>query len=91
MRNAAFAIVCGASMFIFHFISHVDISSSIIEMQRLANAPGIMAISLFVLAGYILVDSKASARLVNLSNAFVGWLPGGAVIITVIACSFLRL
>jgi tripartite ATP-independent transporter DctM subunit len=57
-------------------------------MQRLANAPGIMAIPLFVLAGYILVDSKASTRLVNLSNAFIGWLPGGAVIITVVACSF---
>lgn len=83
-----FAIVGGASMFIFHFVSQVDISSSIIEMQRLANAPGIMAIPLFVLAGYILVDSKASTRLVNLSNAFIGWLPGGAVIITVIACSF---
>lgn len=83
-----FVIVGGASMYIFNFISHVDISSSIIEMQRLANAPGIMAIPLFVLAGYILVDSKASTRLVNLSNAFIGWLPGGAVIITVIACSF---
>jgi tripartite ATP-independent transporter DctM subunit len=83
-----FCIVGGASMFIFNFVSHVDISSSIIEMCRLANAPGIMAIPLFVLAGYILVDSKASTRLVNLSNAFIGWLPGGAVIITVIACSF---
>ncbi len=83
-----FCIVGGASMFIFHFISHVDISSSIIEMCRLANAPGIMAIPLFVLSGYILVASKASTRLVSLSNAFIGWLPGGAVIITVIACSF---
>jgi C4-dicarboxylate transporter DctM subunit len=75
-------------MYIFHFVSHVDISSSVIEMCRLANAPGIMAIPLFVLAGYILVDSKASTRLVNLSNAFIGWLPGGAVIITVVTCSF---
>lgn len=82
-----FCIVGAASMFIFHFISHVDISSSIIEMCRLANAPGIMAIPLFVLAGYVLVESKASTRLVNLSNAFIGWLPGGATMITVAACS----
>ncbi|KQC11162.1 MAG: C4-dicarboxylate ABC transporter [Smithella sp. SDB] len=82
-----FVIVGGASMFIFHFISQVDISSSIIESVRLANAPGIMAIPLFVLAGYILVDSKSSHRLVNLSNASIGWLPGGATIVTVVACS----
>ena len=82
-----FCIVGGATMYIYHFISNVSISSAIIEMCRLANAPGIMAIVLFVLAGYVLVESKASTRLVNLSNAFLGWLPGGAVIITVMACS----
>lgn len=82
-----FCILAAATMYIYHFISHVSISSAIIEMCRLANAPGIMAIVLFVLAGYVLVESKASTRLVNLSNAFLGWLPGGAVIITVIACS----
>ena len=82
-----FIIVSGSSMFIFHYVSNVDISSSIIESVRLANAPGIMAIPLFVLAGYILVDSKASHRLVNLSNASIGWLPGGATMVTVVACS----
>jgi tripartite ATP-independent transporter DctM subunit len=82
-----FCIVGGATMYIYHFISNVSISSAIIEMCRLANAPGIMAIVLFVLAGYVLVESKASTRLVNLSNAFLGWLPGGAVIITIVACA----
>lgn len=72
-----FCIVGGTSLYMFHFLAKVDISTTIIEMCRLANAPGITAIPLFVFAGFILATSNASVRLVNLSNAFLGWMPGG--------------
>jgi tripartite ATP-independent transporter DctM subunit len=53
----------------------------------LVNAPGIAAIPPFIFAGYIFAESKASIRLVNLSNALLGWMPGGPTIVTVVACS----
>jgi tripartite ATP-independent transporter DctM subunit len=82
-----FCIVGAVSLYLFSHFAQVDISSCIIEMCRLANAPGITAIPLFIFAGYILATSNASVRLVNLSNALLGWMSGGPTIVTVVTCT----
>ncbi len=41
----------------------------------------LVALPLFSLAGYVLAGSKAPDRLVRLSNALLGWLPGGLAVI----------
>jgi tripartite ATP-independent transporter DctM subunit len=48
----------------------------------------LIAIPLFTLAGYLLAESQAPRRLVRLSNALVGWLPGGLAIVSICACAF---
>ena len=50
--------------------------------------PGLIAIPLFTLAGYLLGESAAPKRLVRLSNALLGWLPGGLAIVAIVACAF---
>jgi tripartite ATP-independent transporter DctM subunit len=82
-----FAVVGGAAMFCFAFISDIKMAVVIGEMWKIANAPGIVAIPLFIFAGYIFAESNTSKRLVNMSRAFLGWLPGGLGIVTVIACT----
>ena len=82
-----FCIAGAASLYCFYFIAHVDISSTIIEICRLANAPGITAIPMFIFTGYILSTSRAASRLVNVSMAIFGRLPGGGPIVTVVACA----
>jgi len=59
-----------------------------IEFYRLADMPALIAIPLFTLAGYLLAESHAPRRLVRLSNALVGWLPGGLAIVSICACAF---
>ena len=52
-----------------------------IEFYRLADMPALIAIPLFTLAGYLLAESQAPQRLVRLTNALFGWLPGGLAIV----------
>ena len=59
-----------------------------IEFYRLADMPALIAIPLFTLAGYLLAESQAPRRLVRLTNAMFGWLPGGLAIVAICACAF---
>ncbi len=58
------------------------------EFYRLGDMPGLIAIPLFTLAGYVLGASQAPSRLVRLSDAVLGWLPGGLAIVAIVACAF---
>jgi tripartite ATP-independent transporter DctM subunit len=58
-----------------------------IEFYRLADMPALIAIPLFTLAGYLLAESEAPRRLVRLTNALFGWLPGGLAIVSICACT----
>jgi tripartite ATP-independent transporter DctM subunit len=48
----------------------------------------IIAIPLFTLTGFFLSESNAGRRLVNVFRLFIGWLPGGMIITTVLICAF---
>jgi C4-dicarboxylate transporter, DctM subunit len=78
-------IVIAFSGLVFLFSSGIDLTAMIIELNKLAHTPTLVAIPLFSLAGYILAASKAPDRLVRLSNALLGWLPGGLAVIALIA------
>jgi len=62
----------------------IDPTVVIAELYRLASAPTLMAIPLFTLAGYTLAESKAPKRLFDLIDAFIGFLPGGVAIVTLV-------
>lgn len=59
----------------------------IVEFNRIAEMPVLVAIPLFTLAGYLLSESGAPQRLVRLANASVGWMPGGLAIVAILACA----
>jgi len=81
-----FAVVSGLALFLL-FSGGIDSSAMIIEMYRMATTPVLIAIPLFTFAGYLLSESGAPKRLVRLSNAILGWLPGGLSIIALITCA----
>jgi tripartite ATP-independent transporter DctM subunit len=56
-------------------------------MHRMATTPVLVAIPLFTFAGYLLSESGAPRRLIRLSNAVLGWLPGGLSVIALITCA----
>jgi C4-dicarboxylate transporter, DctM subunit len=59
-----------------------------IEFFGLAEMPILLAIPLFTIAGYVLSESQAPSRLVRLSRAMLGWMPGGLAIVSIAACAF---
>jgi tripartite ATP-independent transporter DctM subunit len=81
-----FVAICGLSLYLF-FAGGIDLSAIIIEMHRMATTPVLVAIPLFTFAGYLLSESGAPKRLIRLSNAVLGWLPGGLSVIALICCA----
>ena len=59
-----------------------------IEIFGIAEMPILLAIPLFTFAGYILSESQAPGRLVRLTQAMLGWMPGGLAIVSIAACAF---
>jgi C4-dicarboxylate transporter DctM subunit len=80
------AILCGAMLGLWS--SGVDLAAIPIEMYRLANAPVLLAIPLFTLAGYLLAEGETSARLVRFSRSVFGWVPGGLGVVALVSCAF---
>jgi tripartite ATP-independent transporter DctM subunit len=66
-----------------------DISPSVImvDLNRIFMNPTLVAIPLFTFAGYILAESKAPTRLVNLARAVFGSIPGGLGVVTLVTCA----
>jgi len=67
-----------------------DISPDIliIEMNRLASSPNMIAIPLFTFAGVLMSNGGAPQRLVSFYRAAFGWMPGGLAIVSIGACAF---
>jgi C4-dicarboxylate transporter DctM subunit len=81
-----FTVFSGLTLLLL-FFANIDSSAMIIEMHRIATTPILVAIPLFTFAGYLLSESKAPKRLIGLTDALLGWLPGGLSIIALITCS----
>jgi C4-dicarboxylate transporter DctM subunit len=80
-------IIIGAIALLCFYHQGIDSSATIIEMYRLANAPALLAIPLFTFAGYLLSESNTPKRLVNLSRAIFGWMPGGLAVVALVSCA----
>ncbi|MBN1878686.1 TRAP transporter large permease [bacterium] len=81
-----FVIISANALVQLHHMQY-DLTLMSIELYRLANMPMLLPIPLFTFSGYILAYSKAPERLVRLSKALFGWMPGGLAIVCIIACA----
>ena len=82
-----FAIIASSAMANF-YMADIDLSVVAIELYRLAEMPALIALPLFTFAGYLLGESKAPQRLVQLTDALLGWMPAGLAIVSLAACAF---
>ncbi len=81
-----FAIIAASAMAGF-YRSDIDLSLMGIEFFGLAEMPILVAIPLFTFAGFVLSESQSPQRLVRLSQALLGWLPGGLAIVCLATCA----
>ena len=82
-----FAIIATSAMLGFHR-DDTDLMNMALELLSIADMPILIAIPLFTFAGYLLSESNAPKRLVRLTNAMLGWMPGGLAIVCLAACAF---
>ena len=64
-----------------------DLTLVAAEFFRITEMPVLIAIPLFTIAGYLLGESRAPQRLVRLSDALFGWMPGGLAIVALVVCA----
>ncbi len=86
LRTPLFIVIGGLALLSF-YTADIDISVVIIEMARLSDTPLLVSLPLFIFAGILLSESKAPIRMLHFSQIFLGWLPGGLAIITLLLCA----
>ena len=86
--GAPIFIGLGGLAILFFWRDFTPLSAISAETYRIVVSPTLPTIPLFTFAGYILAESNASTRLVNLFRSAFGWIPGGTPIILVLLCGF---
>lgn len=81
-----FAVLALAALVLF-WSEGIGSASVATEMVRLATSPVLIAIPLFTFAGYLFAESRTSERLVRLTRAAFGWIPGGLALVAMVACA----
>jgi tripartite ATP-independent transporter DctM subunit len=81
-----FAVIAAGAILAFGR-ADVDQIAVVMEVYRIADTPVLLAIPLFTFAGFILSESRAPNRLVRLSDALLGWMPGGLAVIALVTCA----
>ena len=81
-----FAVIAAGAILAFAR-GDIDQIAVIMEIYRIADTPVLLAIPLFTFAGFLLGESRAPSRLVRLSDAVLGWMPGGLAVIALVVCA----
>jgi len=80
-----FTVIGGSAMIGFH---REGFDLSVVEnFFGLAESSVLVSIPLFTFAGFLLSAGQAPKRLVSLSQALLGWLPGGLAMISLVTCA----
>lgn len=86
MGAPLFTVIAASAMWGF-WQTDIDLQVMAVEIYRVAEMPVLIAIPLFTFAGYLMGESKAPQRLVRMTDAFLGWMPGGLAIVALVACA----
>ncbi len=88
LAGAPLFAVLGSIALAAFFGAGIEPVAVIVELYRMTSQPTLIAIPLFTFSGYLLAESGAPSRLVRVSHALFGWMPGGLAIVALLTCSF---
>ncbi len=80
-------VVLGGGALIAFGLQGISSSAVITEMSRLATSPILISIPMFTFAGYLFAESRMPERLVRLTRALFGWIPGSLALVAMVACA----
>jgi tripartite ATP-independent transporter DctM subunit len=81
-----FAVIGGSAMLGYRS-EGLPLSGVADAFYSLSESSVLVAIPLFTYAGFLLSSSQAPRRLVQLSQALLGWFPGGLAIVSLVVCA----
>src|ERR1700755_631446 len=78
-----FLVFGGSTMSLFASDEGGSITSVAIDVfsEKFADSPTLVTIPLFTIAGYLMAEGGTPKRLIKLSRAMLGWMPGGLAIV----------
>ncbi|MCB9612947.1 MAG: TRAP transporter large permease [Sandaracinus sp.] len=84
------AIFAAAAMLLFAGLENTSITGAAADIfsEKFAESPLLVTIPLFTFAGYLMAESGTPQRLVRVSRAWFGWLPGGLAMVCLVASAF---
>jgi tripartite ATP-independent transporter DctM subunit len=80
-------VVIATSALTAFAMAELDSSLVVIEMYRMANMPVLISIPLFAFSGYLMAESGSPQRLLRVSRALMGWMPGGLAMVALVTCA----
>lgn len=85
-----FSIFAAAAMMLFATLADTSITGAAADIfsEKFSESPLLVTIPLFTFAGYLMAESGTPKRLVRVSRAWFGWLPGGLAIVCLLASAF---
>ncbi len=85
-----FAVFGAASMMLFANMENTTVTGAAHDVfsEKFADSPLMVTIPLFIFAGYVMAESGTPQRLVRVSRALVGWMPGGLAMVALGASAF---
>jgi C4-dicarboxylate transporter DctM subunit len=85
-----FSLLGGIAVFSFLVGGDGPVIMAIKAHEELTS-PGLAAIPLFTLAGFLLAEGHSSKRLLRVFRALFGWAPGGTAVAAASLCAFFTL
>ncbi len=81
-----FTLIAAVGLWGF-WAEEISAAAFIIELYRMTDAPTLLAIPFFTLAGFLMAEAGTPRRLTDLARAALGWMPGGLAVVTLTTCA----
>jgi tripartite ATP-independent transporter DctM subunit len=81
-----YAVILAAALTGF-LLADIPLTIVAVELYRIADTPLLLSLPLFAYAGYVLAEGRSSERLLAVTQALVGSLPGGLGLVAFVACA----
>ncbi|MCK4862672.1 MAG: TRAP transporter large permease [Dehalococcoidales bacterium] len=83
-----FAVLLLATVIACTFVYNIDLMIVITQMVSMLNIYILLALPMFMLAGFLMIESRAASYLVDFFEALLGHFPGGLALSMVVTCGF---
>jgi C4-dicarboxylate transporter, DctM subunit len=83
-----FIVLILCSVLIGTFVYDMNIAVVVTQMSAMLTSYILLALPMFMIAGFLMIESKAAQYLVDLFEDLLGHLPGGLSLAMVVSCGF---